>query len=49
MALDTTIEGRRNEINNVSNDISNEKQITDEVGQNMRDKQLELLQRQILK
>ena len=49
MALDTTIEARRNEINNVSNDISNEKQISDEIGQNLRDKQLELLQRQILK
>ena len=49
MALDTTIEARRNEINNISNDITNEKQISEDVGQGLKDRQLELLQRQILK
>jgi len=45
MALDTTIEARRNEINNISNDITNEKQISEDVGQGLKDRQLELLQR----
>ena len=49
MALDTTIEARRNEINNISNDITNEKQISEDVGQGLKERQLELLQRQILK
>ena len=49
MALDTTIETRRNEINNISNDIGNERQLNEEARLGMRDKQFEMLQKQIEK
>ena len=47
MALDTTIETRRNEINNISNDIGNERQLNEEARLGMRDKQFEVLEKQI--
>ncbi len=49
MALDTTIEARRNEINNISDDITNEKGVNEEVRQGMKDRQYDLLARQIMK
>ena len=49
MALDTTIEARRNEINNISNEINVEKQNNEDVGKVLRENQIEALQKQILK
>lgn len=49
MQLDTAIEQRKREINDVSNDIGNEKDQNDQYGQNMREQDLTLLNKQIEK
>jgi len=47
MQLDTAIEQRKREINNISNDINGEKDQTEAFGQNLRQKQLDLLNAQL--
>ena len=44
MQLDTAIDQRKREINDVSNDINNEKDQNEAYNQNMREKDLGLLQ-----
>ena len=43
MQLDTTIEQRKREINNVSNDINNEKDQNDQARNDLRQGQVEML------
>merc|ERR1711976_448439 len=45
--LDTTIDAKRNEINNVSNEINAEKEQSNDQGQALRQNQIELLNKQI--
>lgn len=47
MQLDTTIDAKRNEIGNVSNEIGNEKDVGANQGQALRQNQIELLNKQI--
>ena len=47
MQLDTTIEQRRREINNVSNDINGEKEQNEGVKNELRMGQIDLLDKQI--
>lgn len=49
MQLDTTIEQRKREINNVSNDINGEKEQNEQLRQDLRQGQIELLNQQIEK
>jgi len=49
MQLDTTIEQRKREINNVSNDINNEKDQNEQIRQDLRQGQIEMLNQQIEK
>ena len=49
MQLDTTIEQRRREINNVSNDINGEKDQNENIKNELRMAQIDLLDRQIEK
>ena len=49
MQLDTTIEQRKREINNVSNDINNEKDQNENLRQDLRQGQIEMLNQQIEK
>jgi len=49
MQLDTTIEQRKREINNVSNDINGEKDQNEQLRQDLRQGQIELLNQQIEK
>ena len=43
MQLDTAIEQRKREINNISNDINNERNQSDAENQNLRQRQIEVL------
>lgn len=47
MQLDTTIEQRKREINNVSNDINGEKDQNEQIRQDLRMGQIEMLNQQI--
>ena len=47
MQLDTTIEQRKREINNVSNDINNEKDQNDQARNDLRQGQVEMLDAQL--
>ena len=47
MQLDTTIEQRKREINNVSNDINGEKDQNEQLRNDMRQGQVEMLNQQI--
>ena len=49
MQLDTTIEQRRREINNVSNDINGEKEQNENIKNELRMAQIDLLDKQIEK
>ena len=49
MQLDTTIEQRKREINNVSNDINGEKDQNDQMRDGLRQGQVEMLNNQIAK
>ena len=49
MQLDTTIEQRKREINNVSNDINNEKDQNEQIRQDLRQGQIEMLNQQLEK
>ena len=49
MQLDTTIEQRKREINNVSNDINGEKDQNEQLRQDLRQGQVDLLNQQIEK
>ena len=49
MQLDTTIEQRRREINNVSNDINGEKEQNENIKNDLRMAQIDLLDKQIEK
>lgn len=49
MQLDTTIEQRRREINNVSNDINGEKDQNENIKNELRMAQIDLLDKQIEK
>ena len=43
MQLDTAIEQRKREINNISNDINNERGQSENESQNLRQKQIDVL------
>jgi len=47
MQLDTAIEQRKREINNVSNDINGEKEQSEAQGQGLRQKKIDLLNTQL--
>lgn len=47
MQLDTAIEQRKREINNVSSDINGEKDQNEAYGQNLRQRQVDLLNTQL--
>ena len=47
MQLDTAIDQRKHEIDNVSNDINGEKDQNEENGQNLRQRKIDLLNTQL--